>query len=86
MQDLTGKVVWAIGAGTGIGASGAELLAGAGARVVLSGRRREPLDDMVARIQPAGGEAYAEALDIADGPFWQDRYYAQQRRHQRAQP
>jgi len=69
MQDLTGKVVWAIGAGTGIGASGAELLAGAGARarVVLSGRRREPLDDMVARIQAAGGEAYAEALDIADG-------------------
>ena len=68
MQGLTGKVVWAIGAGTGIGASGAELLAGAGARVILSGRRSEPLTEMAASIQAAGGEAFVEPLDIADGP------------------
>lgn len=68
MQDLTGKVVWAIGAGTGIGASGAELLAGTGARVILSGRRSEPLTEMAASIQAAGGEAYTEPLYIADGP------------------
>ncbi|MBT3171886.1 MAG: SDR family NAD(P)-dependent oxidoreductase, partial [Rhodospirillaceae bacterium] len=67
MRDLTGKVVWAIGSGTGIGASGAELLAADGARVILSGRRREPLEEMVTRIEEAGGEAYAESLDIADG-------------------
>ena len=67
MDDLKRKVVWAIGSGTGIGAAGAEALAGAGARVVLSGRRLEPLDTVAARIREAGGEAHAESLDIADG-------------------
>ena len=67
MRDLTDKVVWAIGSGTGIGAAGAEALAGAGARVILSGRRAEPLEEVRARIRQAGGEAHAEPLDIADG-------------------
>ena len=67
MDDLKSKVVWAIGSGTGIGAAGAEALAGAGARVVLSGRRPEPLDAVAARIREAGGEAHPEPLDIADG-------------------
>ena len=39
MQDLTGKIVWITGAGTGIGESGALKLAGAGCQIVLSGRR-----------------------------------------------
>ena len=68
MGDLTGKVVWAIGAGTGIGAAGADSLAGAGARVVLSGRRAAPLEEMAARLNQAGGDAHAAPLDIADGP------------------
>lgn len=67
MRDLTDKVVWAIGAGTGIGAAGAQALAGAGARVILSGRRPEPLEEMAACIRAAGGEAHTEPLDIADG-------------------
>ena len=67
MDDLTDKVVWALGSGTGIGAAGAEALAGAGARVILSGRRPEPLQDVAARIAEAGGEAHSEPLDIADG-------------------
>ena len=66
MRDLTDKMVWAIGAGTGIGAAGAEALAGDGARVILSGRRPEPLEAVAARIREAG-EAHVEPLDIADG-------------------
>ena len=60
MDDLKSKVVWAIGSGTGIGAAGAEALAGAGARVVLSGRRSKPLDDVAVRIREAGGEAHVD--------------------------
>lgn len=66
MRDLNGTLVWATGGGTGIGEAGAVALAAAGARVVLSGRRREPLEEVAARIQSAGGEAHIELLDVAD--------------------
>lgn len=67
MGDFPDKVVWALGAGTGIGAAGAEALAGDGARVILSGRRPEPLQEVAARIAKVGGEAHSEPVDIADG-------------------
>lgn len=63
MRDLTGKLVWITGAGTGIGAAAAKRLAGAGCRLVLSGRRREPLDEVAA---DCGGRATVEPLDVAD--------------------
>ncbi|MDX7953181.1 SDR family NAD(P)-dependent oxidoreductase, partial [Lichenihabitans sp. Uapishka_5] len=44
MPALDGKVAWITGAGSGIGAAGARALARDGAIVVLSGRRREPLE------------------------------------------
>ncbi len=66
MRDLTGQVAWITGAGTGIGESAALKLAEAGCVVVLSGRRPEPLDSLVARITEAGGTASAEALDVSD--------------------
>lgn len=66
MQDLTGKLVWITGAGSGIGAAGAERLAGAGCRVVLSGRRAGPLQEIADRIASAGGTASVLALDVAD--------------------
>lgn len=67
MQDLTGKLAWITGAGTGIGAAGAEKLAGAGCRVVLSGRRMEPLEETAAGIREAGGAvADIVSLDVAD--------------------
>jgi NAD(P)-dependent dehydrogenase (short-subunit alcohol dehydrogenase family) len=65
MQDLTGQVAWVTGAGTGIGESGAIKLAAAGCKVVLSGRRAEPLESVRARIEAAGGEAVVEALDVS---------------------
>jgi len=66
MQDLTGKVAWITGAGTGIGESSAKKLVAAGCRVVLSGRRREPLEAVAKAIAKAGHEAVVEPLDVAD--------------------
>jgi NAD(P)-dependent dehydrogenase (short-subunit alcohol dehydrogenase family) len=67
MQDLSGQVAWVTGAGTGIGEAGAIQLAEAGCKVVLSGRRVEPLEDVRAKIEGAGGEAVVEPLDVSDG-------------------
>jgi len=66
MRELSGQVAWITGAGTGIGESAALKLAEAGCVVVVSGRRNEPLDSLVARITDAGGSASAEALDVTD--------------------
>ena len=44
MRDLSDKVAWITGAGTGIGEAGAIALADAGMHVVLSGRRAEMLE------------------------------------------
>jgi NADP-dependent 3-hydroxy acid dehydrogenase YdfG len=63
---LTGKIAWVTGAGSGIGQAGAEQLAAIGARVVLSGRRREPLEEVAAGIAKAGGAAEIEPLDVGD--------------------
>jgi NADP-dependent 3-hydroxy acid dehydrogenase YdfG len=40
----SGQVAWVTGAGTGIGEAGALALARDGMTVVLTGRRREPLE------------------------------------------
>ena len=63
MRDLTGKIAWVTGAGTGIGEGGAVALADAGMHVVLSGRRVEKLEQVAARCQ---GRASIEPLDVAD--------------------
>lgn len=66
MRTIEGMVAWITGAGSGIGRSGAEALAGAGAKVVLSGRRRDALEKTAAAIAEKGGEAVIEAVDVAD--------------------
>ena len=50
MKRLEGKVAWVTGAGSGIGEAAALALAGEGVTVVLSGRRREPLESVASRI------------------------------------
>jgi NADP-dependent 3-hydroxy acid dehydrogenase YdfG len=60
---LDGKVAWVTGAGSGIGEAAAVALAGAGAAVVLTGRRREPLEAVAAAI---GGAARVAPADVAD--------------------
>jgi NADP-dependent 3-hydroxy acid dehydrogenase YdfG len=66
MRDLSGKTAWVTGAGTGIGAGAARALAGAGMRVVLSGRREAQLDQVANDIAAQGGQARTAALDVAD--------------------
>jgi len=63
MRNLTDKVAWITGAGTGIGASGAKALAEANMHVVLSGRREEPLQAIADVI---GDRAWVQPLDVAD--------------------
>jgi len=60
------RVAWVTGGGTGIGEAGAEALAADGWSVVVSGRRRAPLDAVVEKIARAGGNAEAIPLDVAD--------------------
>ncbi len=64
MASLTGKVAWVTGAGSGIGQAGAIALAREGATVVLTGRRKEPLQETAATIKKAGGKAEVKAGDL----------------------
>lgn len=66
MGALDGKIAWVTGAGGGIGEASAKALAEAGAYVVLSGRRLEELQRVVAEIEAAGGTAEAAQLDVVD--------------------
>ena len=63
--QLTGKVALVTGGGTGIGEAAAVALAAAGATVVVTGRRRVRLDEVVAAIAVAGGEALAVPGDVS---------------------
>ena len=64
--DLTGKVALITGASRGIGAAIALAYAAAGAKVVLSSRKQDGLDDVAAQIKTAGGEALAVAAHTGD--------------------
>ena len=64
MKALDGKVTIVAGGGTGIGRATAELFASEGARVVIFGRRPEPLAETVTAISQAGGVATAVRGDV----------------------
>lgn len=64
--DLSGRVALVTGASSGIGARFAQLLAQSGARVVLAARRVDRLEAAVARIEAAGGQALAVAMDATN--------------------
>jgi meso-butanediol dehydrogenase/(S,S)-butanediol dehydrogenase/diacetyl reductase len=62
--EFEGKVAFITGGGTGIGAAVARQFAAAGGKVVLMGRRREPLAEVA---EPIGGLVVAgDAADSAD--------------------
>lgn len=66
MVDLTGKRILVTGASSGLGAHFAQVLAKAGAEVVVAARRKEALDGLVAKIEAEGGRATAVKLDVTD--------------------
>ena len=66
MSSLAGKVAWVTGAGSGIGEAAALALAGEGAAVALTGRRREPLQAVADRIVKAGGKALVAPADLGE--------------------
>jgi NADP-dependent 3-hydroxy acid dehydrogenase YdfG len=64
-QSLSGKVALVTGASSGIGEATALAFAAEGMSVAISGRRRERLEALVARITAAGGKALALPGDVS---------------------
>jgi 3-oxoacyl-[acyl-carrier protein] reductase len=62
---LAGKVAVVTGAASGIGESVAEVLAQAGASVVLGDLNAEGAEAVAKRIREAGGQAVAQGVDIS---------------------
>lgn len=62
---LDGKVAWITGGSEGIGRGIALLAAKSGAKVAVTGRDEEPLRQVVAEIERAGGEAMVASADVS---------------------
>ncbi|MEK6437525.1 SDR family NAD(P)-dependent oxidoreductase [Pseudonocardia sp. T1-2H] len=65
-SDLTGQAALVTGASSGLGRRFAEVLAAAGASVVVAGRRVDRLEELVAEIVARGGKAAAVTVDVSD--------------------
>ena len=60
------KVALITGSGTGVGKAAALALAGAGYAVVLTGRRKEMIDEVAKEIEALGSKALAVPADVGD--------------------
>ena len=65
MSNNKKRVAWITGGGSGIGLAGAQELAKEGWTVVISGRRKDVLDEAVASIAKSGGKVEAMVLDVS---------------------
>ena len=63
--DLSGRVAVVTGAASGIGRATAEVLASAGARVVLGDQNQAGVEEVATAIGKAGGNATAQATDVS---------------------
>ncbi len=64
--DLTGQVALVTGTTSGLGKRFAQVLAKCGAKVVLTGRREDRLQELAKEIRAAGGECAPIRLDMTD--------------------
>jgi NAD(P)-dependent dehydrogenase (short-subunit alcohol dehydrogenase family) len=65
-NDLSGQIALVTGATSGLGWRFSRVLASAGARVIITGRREERLVELKALIESEGGEAFPYTLDMMD--------------------
>lgn len=63
---LSDRTILVTGGGTGLGRAMVERFAGLGARVGVLGRRTEPLEETVAAVEAAGGQAAWRSTDVRD--------------------
>ncbi|MDH4108996.1 MAG: SDR family NAD(P)-dependent oxidoreductase [Gammaproteobacteria bacterium] len=66
MKDVSGKVAFVTGGGSGVGLGQARVFARAGAKIVIADIRQDHLDDAVAQLAGEGLTAHAIRLDITD--------------------
>lgn len=64
--NMTYETVLITGGGTGLGRRFAEVLALAGATVILSGRRLEKLEESAEAVRTIGGKAHCIAMDVSN--------------------
>ncbi|WP_159718226.1 SDR family NAD(P)-dependent oxidoreductase [Geminicoccus flavidas] len=72
--DMSGKVALVTGASGGLGRHFAQVLALAGAEVVLAARRQDALTEAAAAIRSAGGRVRKVGLDVTDAG-WVDQAF-----------
>ena len=66
MFDLNSRTALITGSGQGIGLAIAEGLAKAGARIVLNGRRAQPLEAAAGILRAAGADVLTATFDVTD--------------------
>lgn len=66
MKSFKGRVCLVTGAGSGIGAATAMLMAERGASVAVVGLPTDPLQDTVSALESAGGTAIGISADVSD--------------------
>lgn len=82
-KKFTGKVALITGAGSGLGAAAARLLAHEGARVVLLSRTMKEVKLQAEKINRAGGEAMAVVADVGEEEEMQKALQKLRRKWQR---
>ena len=70
IQHWSGQRIWIVGASSGIGAAVAQELLAQGAKVILSARRA----DMLQEVAGGNSSAYIVAFDATDQAAWQEAY------------
>ena len=73
LLDLSGKVAFITGGGSGIGAGIVTTLASHGAKVAICGRTQAKLDGIVDKVISNGGEAIGIPADV--GCRWRKRQF-----------